>query len=157
MVDDRAQQERRCHGHQRGQADEYGHHQQCVAVWVEQPHDAAQWRLGRFGGIGWCGHVGSPNGTQEQNYSLNYHSSLLLSLCYAEGVQTGDAENHLGALFMRLAKTSFALQWRSVKDIGLTPAQSRALFVLSHCDAPPRMSDLAQRLGVVPRAVPPTV
>jgi len=72
-------------------------------------------------------------------------------------VQAGDTENHLGALFMRLAKTSFALQWRSVKDIGLTPAQSRALFVLSHCDAPPRMSDLAQRLGVVPRAVTPTV
>ena len=63
----------------------------------------------------------------------------------------------LGDLFLRLARTAHAFQRHSVEEIGLTPAQGRALAVLSHCDESPRMSDLAQRLHVVPRAVTPIV
>ncbi|MFE5741678.1 MarR family winged helix-turn-helix transcriptional regulator [Streptomyces celluloflavus] len=39
-------------------------------------------------------------------------------------------------------------------DIAVTPAQSRVLRIVDHCgDTPPRMTDLAARLEVVPRAV----
>lgn len=41
--------------------------------------------------------------------------------------------------------------------LGLTPAQARALSVIGHCEKPPRMAELATRLGVVPRAVTPLV
>jgi DNA-binding MarR family transcriptional regulator len=37
--------------------------------------------------------------------------------------------------------------------LGLTPAQSRALRVISRDEEPLRMVDLAERLGVVPRSV----
>ena len=49
------------------------------------------------------------------------------------------------------------MQRHSVEEIGLTPAQARALAVLGGCDQPPSMSDLAKRLHVVPRAVTPIV
>ncbi|MGP4016242.1 MarR family winged helix-turn-helix transcriptional regulator [Saccharopolyspora sp. 5N708] len=69
----------------------------------------------------------------------------------------GDAEERLGGLFLRLAKTAHVLQRRGVGDFGLTPAQARALSVLGRCEAPPRMTELAARLHVVPRAVTPIV
>ncbi|MCI2417352.1 MarR family transcriptional regulator [Saccharopolyspora sp. K220] len=69
----------------------------------------------------------------------------------------GGAEDRLGALFMRLAKTAHVLQRREIGDLGLTPAQARALSVLGGCETPPRMTDLAARLHVVPRAVTPIV
>ena len=72
-------------------------------------------------------------------------------------MDAGDEEERLGGLFLRLAKAAHVLQARSVGDLGLTPAQSRALSVIGRCDAPPRMAELAQRLHVVPRAVTPVV
>lgn len=66
-------------------------------------------------------------------------------------------DDHLGGLFLRLAKTAHALQRHSVEQLGLTPAQARAMGVLGGCDKPPRMSELAERLHVVPRAVTPIV
>jgi DNA-binding MarR family transcriptional regulator len=42
---------------------------------------------------------------------------------------------------------------RLMEPLGITPAQARLLRTLAHCDEPPRMADLAQRLDVVPRAV----
>ncbi|MFE9385892.1 MarR family winged helix-turn-helix transcriptional regulator [Streptomyces sp. NPDC007025] len=37
--------------------------------------------------------------------------------------------------------------------LGVTPAQGRMLRTVAHCPQPPRMADLAARLGVVPRQV----
>ncbi|GAB3483559.1 MarR family winged helix-turn-helix transcriptional regulator [Amycolatopsis cihanbeyliensis] len=72
-------------------------------------------------------------------------------------MDAGDEEERLGALLLRLAKSAHVLQRRNMGDLGLTPAQARALAVLGHCDAPPRMAELAERLQVVPRAVTPVV
>ncbi|MGW5648402.1 MarR family winged helix-turn-helix transcriptional regulator [Saccharopolyspora sp. NPDC003752] len=72
-------------------------------------------------------------------------------------MDAGGEEERLGALFLRLAKSAHVLQRRGAGDLGLTPAQARALFVLGRCEAPPRMAELAERLHVVPRAVTPIV
>ncbi|GAB2824199.1 MarR family winged helix-turn-helix transcriptional regulator [Streptomyces sp. NPDC054796] len=37
--------------------------------------------------------------------------------------------------------------------VGVTPAQARLLRTVARCEAPPRMADLAEFLGVVPRQV----
>ncbi|WP_020667345.1 MarR family winged helix-turn-helix transcriptional regulator [Amycolatopsis nigrescens] len=72
-------------------------------------------------------------------------------------MDAGDEEERLGRLFLRLAKTAHKLQAHTVGDLGLTPAQARALSMLGRCQAPPRMAELAERLHVVPRAVTPVV
>ncbi|MEV6233125.1 MarR family transcriptional regulator [Saccharopolyspora shandongensis] len=72
-------------------------------------------------------------------------------------MDAGGEEERLGALFLRLAKSAHVLQRRGAGDLGLTPAQARALFVLGRCETPPRMAELAERLHVVPRAVTPIV
>lgn len=80
---------------------------------------------------------------------------------------TGEVDDHpdaanlrldrLGDLFLRLTRTAHALHRHSVEEIGLTPAQGRALAILGHCGEAPRMSELARRLHVVPRAVTPII
>ncbi|SEN83169.1 MarR family winged helix-turn-helix transcriptional regulator [Actinacidiphila rubida] len=62
---------------------------------------------------------------------------------------TGRLADQLLGLSRRLHRA----QRRLMEPIGVTPAQSRLLRVLSHCSEPPRMADVAQRLEVVPRAV----
>ena len=37
--------------------------------------------------------------------------------------------------------------------LGLTPAQGRALRLITRGDEPPRMTELAERLGIVPRSL----
>nr|WP_235032308.1 MarR family transcriptional regulator [Actinacidiphila yanglinensis] len=54
---------------------------------------------------------------------------------------------------LTLSRRLHRSQKRLMEPLGITPAQSRLLRTLAHCDAPPRMADLAQRLDVVPRAV----
>lgn len=86
-----------------------------------------------------------------------YHSSLLLSLCYPPDVDSGDEEERLGGLFLRLARSAHGLQRHGLAEFGLTPAQARALSVIGRCAEPPRMAELAEKLHVVPRAVTPLV
>src|SRR5258707_417561 len=62
---------------------------------------------------------------------------------------TGRLADQLIGLSRRLHRS----QRRLMDPLGITPAQSRLLRTLAHCDEPPRMADLAQRLDVVPRAV----
>jgi DNA-binding MarR family transcriptional regulator len=62
---------------------------------------------------------------------------------------TGRLADQLLQLSRRLHRSQREL----MEPLGITPAQARLLRVLAHCDEPPRMADLAQRLGVVPRAV----
>lgn len=82
-------------------------------------------------------------------------------------VHTGEVDEHpdaadqrldrLGDLFLRLTRTAHALHRHSFEELGLTPAQGRALALLGHCGEAPHMSELARRLHVVPRAVTPII
>lgn len=62
---------------------------------------------------------------------------------------TGRLADQLLGLSRRLHRA----QRRLLEPLGITPAQARLLRTLAHCEEPPRMADLAQRLDVVPRAV----
>ncbi|MDL5200039.1 MarR family transcriptional regulator [Streptomyces sp. ALI-76-A] len=68
---------------------------------------------------------------------------------------TPDPDGMLAEQLLRLTRRMHRIQKRHLEQrlVGVTPAQSRLLRTLAHCDAPPRMADLAQRLEVVPRAV----
>lgn len=59
-----------------------------------------------------------------------------------------------------LADVLRSLQWRlrraahaSGDDTGVTPAQGRVLRVVAHCDEPPRMGEVADRLHIAPRSL----
>lgn len=64
-----------------------------------------------------------------------------------------EVTGRLADQLIRLSRRLHRSQRRLMEPLGITPAQSRLLRVLGHCDEPPRMADLAQRLDVVPRAV----
>ncbi|MEU5979732.1 MarR family transcriptional regulator [Streptomyces sp. NPDC047315] len=68
---------------------------------------------------------------------------------------TPDPDGLLAEQLLRLSRRLHRSQQRHLDGAGITitPAQSRLLRVLSHYDEPPRMSDLADRLEVVPRAI----
>lgn len=61
-------------------------------------------------------------------------------------------DTDLPELFLRTAKRIRHTQMKDLAPLGLTPAQARALRTLSRADEPLRMSDLADRLGIVPRS-----
>ncbi|MBF6043991.1 MarR family transcriptional regulator [Streptomyces sp. NRRL B-1677] len=64
-----------------------------------------------------------------------------------------DPSGQLAEQLLRLTRRLHRAQKRYLDPVGITPAQSRLLRTVAHCDHPPRMADLAQRLEVVPRAV----
>ncbi|MFE7934300.1 MarR family winged helix-turn-helix transcriptional regulator [Streptomyces sp. NPDC057456] len=68
---------------------------------------------------------------------------------------TPDSDSLLAEQLLRLTRRVHRIQKHHLERSGLavTPAQARLLRTLAHCDAPPRMADLAERLEVVPRAV----
>lgn len=68
-------------------------------------------------------------------------------------MNTPDADGLLADKLLLLTRRLHRIQKRHLEPTGITPAQSRLLRTLSHCETPPRMADLAQRLEVVPRAV----
>lgn len=72
-------------------------------------------------------------------------------------MNSGDEEERLGGLFLRLAKSAHGLQRHGLAEFGLTPGQARALSVIGRFPEPPRMAELAEKLHVVPRAVTPMV
>jgi len=65
------------------------------------------------------------------------------------GETTGDLADRLLRLTRRLHRT----HRRFLEPLGITPAMSRLLGAAARAPEPPRMVDLAQGLGVVPRAV----
>ncbi|WP_327292372.1 MarR family transcriptional regulator [Streptomyces sp. NBC_01198] len=74
----------------------------------------------------------------------------------AAGPAPATADEVTGRLadqLLRLSRRLHRAQRRLLEPLGITPAQARLLRTLAHCDEPPRMADLAQRLDVVPRAV----
>ncbi|GAA3368490.1 MarR family transcriptional regulator [Streptomyces sannanensis] len=70
-----------------------------------------------------------------------------------DAMSTPDADGLLAEQLLRLTRRLHRIQRRQLEPIGITPAQSRLLRIVAHCDRPPRMADLAERLEVVPRAV----
>ncbi|RLL69910.1 MarR family transcriptional regulator [Streptomyces sp. Z26] len=67
----------------------------------------------------------------------------------ATGASAGDLADQLLGLTRRLQHA----YKRDLAPLGVTPAQSRLLRTVARSDGPPRMADVAERLGVVPRAV----
>jgi DNA-binding MarR family transcriptional regulator len=53
----------------------------------------------------------------------------------------------------RLTKRLRRAQAGRLAPLGLTPAQERALRVIARGDEPPRMTEVADRLGIVPRSL----
>lgn len=66
---------------------------------------------------------------------------------------TDEITGRLSDQLLRLSRRLHRAQRHLLEPLGVTPAQARLLRTLAHCDEPPRMADLAQRLDVVPRAV----
>jgi DNA-binding MarR family transcriptional regulator len=59
----------------------------------------------------------------------------------------------LADLLHRLTKRLRWAQAERLAPIGLTPAQERALRVIARGEEPPRMTEIADRLGIVPRSL----
>jgi DNA-binding MarR family transcriptional regulator len=53
----------------------------------------------------------------------------------------------------RLTRRLRRSQAERLAPLGLTPAQERALRLITRGDEPPRMAELADRLGIVPRSL----
>jgi DNA-binding MarR family transcriptional regulator len=53
----------------------------------------------------------------------------------------------------RLTRRLRRAQAERLVPLGLTPAQERALRLITRSDDPPRMTELADRLGIVPRSL----
>ncbi|WP_030686102.1 MarR family winged helix-turn-helix transcriptional regulator [Streptomyces globisporus] len=64
-----------------------------------------------------------------------------------------DTDGLLAEQLLRLTRRLHRIQKRHLEPVGITPAQSRLLRTVAHFGEPPRMTDLAARLEVVPRAV----
>ena len=56
-------------------------------------------------------------------------------------------------LLHRLTKRLRRAQTTRLAPAGLTPAQERALRMISRSEEPPRMAELADELGIVPRSL----
>jgi DNA-binding MarR family transcriptional regulator len=65
---------------------------------------------------------------------------------YEDPVQLAD-------LVHRLTRRLRRAQAERLAPLGLTPAQERALRLIARDDEPPRMTELADRLGIVPRSL----
>ena len=59
----------------------------------------------------------------------------------------------LADLLQRLTRRLRRAQAERLAPLGLTPAQERALRMITRSEEPPRMTELADRLGIVPRSL----
>ncbi|MEV7086200.1 MarR family transcriptional regulator [Streptomyces sp. NPDC093085] len=66
---------------------------------------------------------------------------------------TPDVDGVLADQLLRLTRRLQRVNKQQLEPFGITPAQARLLRALAAYDTPPRMTDLAARLEVVPRAV----
>jgi DNA-binding MarR family transcriptional regulator len=67
-------------------------------------------------------------------------------MAYEDPVQLAD-------LLHRLTRRVRRGQAQQLAPLGLTPAQERALRVITRADEPRRMTELADQLGIVPRSL----
>ncbi|MCQ4083314.1 MarR family transcriptional regulator [Streptomyces sp. RB6PN25] len=68
-------------------------------------------------------------------------------------MDVAESTGNLADQLLRLTRRLHRAQKQYLQPLGITPAMSRLLRVVSHSEEPLRMVDLAQRLDVVPRAV----
>lgn len=61
-------------------------------------------------------------------------------------------DSDLPELFLRTSKRIRRNQMARLSPLGLTPAKARALRIIGYADRPPRMTELAERLDIVPRS-----
>jgi DNA-binding MarR family transcriptional regulator len=59
----------------------------------------------------------------------------------------------LADLLQRLTRRLRRAQAEQLAPLGLTPAQERALRMITRSEEPPRMTELADHLGIAPRSV----
>src|SRR6516225_6855322 len=59
----------------------------------------------------------------------------------------------LADLLQRLMKRLRHAQAEQLAPLGLTPAQERALRMITRSEEPPRMAEIAGRLGIAPRSL----
>ncbi|GAA1566415.1 MarR family transcriptional regulator [Streptomyces globosus] len=80
---------------------------------------------------------------------------LVLFPSMSTAPETDSTDGVLAEQLLRLTRRLHRIQKRHLEPLGITPAQSRLLRLVSYAegDLPPRMADLAARLEVVPRAV----
>jgi DNA-binding MarR family transcriptional regulator len=69
-----------------------------------------------------------------------------------DSVEYEDAAQ-LADLLQRLTRRLRRAQAERLAPLGLTPAQERALRMITRSEEPPRMTELADRLGIVPRSL----
>jgi DNA-binding MarR family transcriptional regulator len=67
-------------------------------------------------------------------------------VAYEDPIQLAD-------VLQRLMKRLRRAQAQRLAPLGLTPAQERALRMITRSEEPPRMTELADQLGIVPRSV----
>jgi DNA-binding MarR family transcriptional regulator len=67
-------------------------------------------------------------------------------MAYEDPVQLAD-------LLQRLTRRLRHSQAEQLAPLGLTPAQERALRMITRSEEPPRMAEIAGRLGIVPRSL----
>lgn len=90
----------------------------------------------------------SPHQTPRPDPSLPHPSPDPRPAPYPDAT-AGDLADQLLGLTRRLHHAHRS----KLAPVGITPAQSRLLRTVARSDSPPRMADIAERLGVVPRAV----
>jgi len=82
-----------------------------------------------------------------------YHGSMArLRLITTVPVEYEDPVQ-LADLLYRLTRRLRRAQAERLAPFGLTPAQERALRMITRSEEPPRMTELADHLGIVPRSV----
>jgi DNA-binding MarR family transcriptional regulator len=81
-----------------------------------------------------------------------FHDKYEYCSWYARGMEYEDSAQ-LADLLQRLTRRIRRAQAERLAPLGLTPAQERALRVIARGSRPPRMTELADQLGVVPRSV----
>ena len=67
--------------------------------------------------------------------------------------QHDESAGDLADQLLRLTRRLNHAHRQNFAPVGVTPAQARLLRTVAHSTTPPRMADLAERLGVVPRQV----
>jgi DNA-binding MarR family transcriptional regulator len=72
---------------------------------------------------------------------------------YAGDMEQEESSVQLADLLQRLTKRLRRAQMSQLAPLGLTPAQERALRLITFSEEPPRMTELAERLRIVPRSV----
>ena len=68
-------------------------------------------------------------------------------------MDTEESSVQLADLLQRLSRRLRGAQMSQLAPLGLTPAQERALRLITFSEEPLRMTELAERLRVVPRSV----